>query len=301
MLNRRQKTLHLWLSARPGVEALTDLQNSRDHRNIEIDKVGVKNIRYPITVLDRAHGRQQTVATINMYVNLPQEFKGTHMSRFIEILNEYRGEVHIRNFPAILETMKDRLQAQSAHLEVTFPYFVEKVSPVSGAAGLMEYGCRLVGSLSDEGGHDMVAAVVVPICTVCPCSKEISDFGAHNQRGVVRVAVRFNRFVWLEEIIQIVESEASCDVYSVLKRPDEKYVTEKAYQNPKFVEDVVRDIAARLDLDDHITWYSVDSENFESIHNHSAYAYIERDKRSRLSSPPEEDSPSPNHEESDGC
>jgi GTP cyclohydrolase I len=293
MLSRRRKTLHLWLSARPGVEALTDLQNSRDHRNIEIDKVGVKNIRYPITVLDRAHGRQQTVATINMYVNLPQEFKGTHMSRFIEILNEYRGEVHIHNFPAILETMKHRLQARSAHLEVTFPYFVEKVSPVSGAAGLMEYGCRLVGSLSDEGGFDMVAAVVVPICTVCPCSKEISDFGAHNQRGVVRVAVRFNRFVWLEEIIQLVESEASCDVYSVLKRPDEKYVTEKAYQNPKFVEDVVRDIASRLDRDDHITWYSVDSENFESIHNHS-------DKTSRRSATPEEDSPSPNHEVSDG-
>ena len=301
MLSHRRKTFHLWLSARPGVEALTDLQNSRDHRNIDIDKVGVKNIRYPITVLDRAHGRQQTVATINMYVNLPQEFKGTHMSRFIEILNEYRGEVHIRNFPAILETMKNRLQARSAHLEVTFPYFVEKVSPVSGAAGLMEYGCRLVGSLSDEGGYDMVAAVVVPICTVCPCSKEISDFGAHNQRGVVRVAVRFNRFVWLEEIIQLVESEASCDVYSVLKRPDEKYVTEKAYQNPKFVEDVVRDIASRLDRDDHITWYSVDSENFESIHNHSAYAYIERDKKSRLSSTPGEDSPSPNHEVSDGC
>jgi GTP cyclohydrolase I len=301
MLSRRRKTGHLWLSTRPGVEALTDLQNSRDHRNIEVDKVGVKNIRYPITVLDRAHGRQQTVATINMYVNLPQEFKGTHMSRFIEILNEYRGEVHIRNFPAILETMKHRLQAQSAHLEVTFPYFVEKVSPVSGAAGLMEYGCRLVGSLSDEGGHDMVAAVVVPICTVCPCSKEISDFGAHNQRGVVRVAVRFNRFVWLEEIIQLVESEASCEVYSVLKRPDEKYVTEKAYENAKFVEDVVRDIASRLDRDDHITWYSVDSENFESIHNHSAYAYIERDKTSRLPSITEDDSPSPGHEESDGC
>lgn len=301
MLSRRQKTRHLWLSTRPGVEALTDLQNSRDHRNIEIDKVGVKNIRYPITVLDRAHGRQQTVATINMYVNLPQEFKGTHMSRFIEILNEYRGEVHIRNFPAILETMKHRLQAQSAHLEVTFPYFVEKVSPISGAAGLMEYGCRLMGSLSDEGGYDMVAAVVVPICTVCPCSKEISDFGAHNQRGVVRVAVRFNRFVWLEEIIQLVESEASCEVYSVLKRPDEKYVTEKAYENPKFVEDVVRDIAARLDRDDHITWYSVDSENFESIHNHSAYAYVERDKTSGITSITEDDSPSPGHEESDGC
>lgn len=301
MLSRRGKTRHLWLSTQPGVEALIDLQNSRDHRNIKIDKVGVKNIRYPITVLDRAHGRQHTVATINLYVNLPQEFKGTHMSRFIEILNEHRGEIHIRNFPTILETMKQRLQAESAHLEVTFPYFIQKLSPVSGAAGLMEYACRLVGSLSDEGGYDLVAEVVVPICTVCPCSKEISDFGAHNQRGLVRVAVRFNRFVWLEELIQLVESEASCDVYSVLKRPDEKYVTEKAYKNPKFVEDVVRDIASRLDRDPHITWYSVDSENFESIHNHSAYAYIERDKMSLLPSIPEEKStPSPGQEESEG-
>jgi GTP cyclohydrolase I len=300
-VRRRDKTRHLWLSTRPGVEALVDLQNSVDHRKINIDKVGVKNIRYPVTVLDRAHGRQHTVATINMYVNLPQEFKGTHMSRFIEILNEYRGEIHIRSFRAILETMNKRLQAQSAHLDVTFPYFVQKLSPVSGAAGLMEYACRLVGSLSDEGGYDLVVEVVVPISTVCPCSKEISDFGAHNQRGVVRVAVRFNRFVWLEELIHLVEAEASCDVYSVLKRPDEKYVTEKAYENPKFVEDLVRDIACRLDRDDHITWYAVDAENFESIHNHSAYAYIEREKmpllRSKLDGA---DTPVSTEEESDG-
>ncbi len=300
-MRRRDKTRHLWLSTRPGVETLIDLQNSADHRKINIDKVGVKNIRYPITVLDRAHGRQHTVATINMYVNLPQEFKGTHMSRFIEILNEYRGEIHIRRFRAILETMNERLQAQSAHLDVTFPYFVQKLSPVSGAAGLMEYACRLVGSLSEEGGYDLVVEVVVPISTVCPCSKEISDFGAHNQRGVVRVAVRFNRFVWLEELIQLVEAEASCDVYSVLKRPDEKYVTEKAYENPKFVEDLVRDIASRLDRDDHITWYTVDAENFESIHNHSAYAYVERDKMPLLRSEPDgADTPVPTEEESDG-
>jgi GTP cyclohydrolase I len=300
MVRRRQKTRHLWLSTRPGVETLIDLQNSTDHRKINIDKVGVKNIRYPITVLDRAHGRQHTVATINMYVNLPQEFKGTHMSRFIEILNEYRGEIHIRSFRAILETMNERLQAQSAHLDVTFPYFVEKLSPVSGAAGLMEYACRLVGSLSDEGGYDVVVEVVVPISTVCPCSKEISDFGAHNQRGVVRLAVRFSRFVWLEELIHLVEAEASCEVYSVLKRPDEKYVTEKAYDNPKFVEDLVRDIASRLDRDDHITWYSVDAENFESIHNHSAYAYIEREKPPLPRSKPDgPDNLSSSEEESD--
>jgi GTP cyclohydrolase I len=299
-VRRRQKTRHLWLSTRPGVEALIDLQNSTDHRKINIDKVGVKNIRYPIMVLDRAHGRQHTVATINMYVNLPQEFKGTHMSRFIEILNEYRGEIHIRNFRTILETMNKRLQAQSAHLDVTFPYFVEKLSPVSGAAGLMEYACRLVGSLSEEGGYDLVAEVVVPISTVCPCSKEISDFGAHNQRGIVRVAVRFKRFVWLEELIHLVESEASCEVYSVLKRPDEKYVTEKAYDNPKFVEDLVRDIASRLDRDEHITWYSVDAENFESIHNHSAYAYVERQKVPLpWSTPDGANTPSSTEEETD--
>ncbi len=278
MLKGRDIPQQLWLPSKSGEQRLRDIQNTRDHRNINIDKVGVKNIRYPIMVLDRTHGRQQTVASINMYVNLPKEFKGTHMSRFIEILNEYHGEIHIRNFAAILETMKNRLQAESAHLEITFPYFIEKQSPVSAASGLMEYGCRLMGSLSADNGHDLVAQISAPITTVCPCSKDISDFGAHNQRGVVRLAVRFKRFVWLEELVQIVEAEASCEVYSVLKRPDEKYVTEKAHQNPKFVEDVVRDIAASLEADSNITWYSVDAENFESIHNHSAYAFIERDK-----------------------
>jgi GTP cyclohydrolase I len=290
MLKGRDIPRQLWLPTESGEQRLSDIQNRRDHRNISIDKVGVKNIRYPITVLDQTHGGQQTVANINMYVNLPKEmyvnlpkeFKGTHMSRFIEILNEYHGEIHIRNFAAILETMKNRLQAESAHLEITFPYFIEKKSPVSSASGLMEYGCRLGGSLSGEQGHDLVAEISVPITTVCPCSKEISDYGAHNQRGIVRLAVRFKRFVWLEELIQIVEAEASCEVYSVLKRPDEKYVTEKAHQNPKFVEDVVRDIASRLEEDPNITWYSVDSENFESIHNHSAYAFIERYKEESL-------------------
>lgn len=265
-----------WLEDPP----LSDIQNFRDYRNINIDKVGVKNIRYPVTVLDRIHGRQHTVANINMYVNLPKEFKGTHMSRFIEILNEHHGEIHIRNFATILEAMKQRLQAESAHLDITFPYFIEKLSPISSSSGIMEYGCRLIGSLSDDYGYDLVAQVSVPITTVCPCSKEISECGAHNQRGVVRVAVRFKRFVWLEELIQLVESQASCEVYSVLKRPDEKYVTERAYHNPKFVEDVVRDISARLEKEPNIIWFLVDSENFESIHNHSAYALIERRKES---------------------
>ncbi|MFP3869838.1 MAG: GTP cyclohydrolase FolE2 [Syntrophobacteria bacterium] len=278
MLKSREKLYPLWPPSEPGNQRLTDIQNSTDHRNINIDKVGVKNIRYPVTVLDRAQGRQHTVANICMYVNLPKQFKGTHMSRFIEILNEYHGEIHIRNFATILETMKDRLQAESAHLQVSFPYFIKKKSPVAAAPGLMEYGCRLRGSLSADLGHDLVVQISVPITTVCPCSKEISNFGAHNQRGIVRLAVRFKRFVWLEELIQLVEEEASCDVYSVLKRPDEKYVTEKAYQNPKFVEDVVRDIGAKLDKDQNIIWYSVDSENFESIHNHSAYALIQRSK-----------------------
>ena len=282
MLKGRDIPQQLWLPSKSADQRLRDIQNTRDHRNIGIDKVGVKNIRYPITVLDQTHGGQQTVANINMYVNLPKEFKGTHMSRFIEILNEHHGEIHIRNFATILEAMKNRLQAESAHLEITFPYFIEKKSPVSDASGLMEYGCRLMGSLSIDAEHDLLAEISVPITTVCPCSKEISDFGAHNQRGIVRLAVRFKRFVWLEELIQIVESEASCEVYSVLKRPDEKYVTEKAHQNPKFVEDVVRDIASRLEADSNITWYSVDSENFESIHNHSAYAFIERYKEESL-------------------
>jgi GTP cyclohydrolase I len=278
MFKARGKVSPSWLPLEAGAPTLTDIQNSTDHRNINIDKVGVKNIRYPVTVLDREQGRQHTVANINMYVNLPKEFKGTHMSRFIEILNEYHGEIHIRNFATILETMKKRLQAESAHLDVTFSYFIKKQSPVAAAAGLMEYGCRLMGFLSEEYGHDLVVQITVPVTTVCPCSKEISDFGAHNQRGIVRLAVRFKRFVWLEELIRLVEEEASCDVYSVLKRPDEKYVTEKAYNNPKFVEDVVRDIAAKLERDPNIIWYSVDSENFESIHNHSAYAFIEHCK-----------------------
>ena len=257
---------------------MIDVQNQADHRNISIDKVGVKDIRYPVTVMDRNNGVQHTVASINMYVNVPREFKGTHMSRFIEILNEFHGHLDIREFSSVLEALQEHLQSESAHMEINFPYFIRKLSPVTESAGLMEYRCRIAGTLDREKGYDLVVEVNVPITTVCPCSKEISDHGAHNQRGTVRIAVRFQRFIWIEDLIDLVERAASCDVYSVLKRPDEKYVTEYAFENPKFVEDVVRDIACELEQDPNVCWFLVDVENFESIHNHSAYAFIERQK-----------------------
>ncbi|MDR3553220.1 MAG: GTP cyclohydrolase FolE2 [Syntrophobacteraceae bacterium] len=255
---------------------MIDVQSQADYRNIGIDKVGVKDIRYPVTVMDKNNGVQNTVASINMYVNVPREFKGTHMSRFIEILNEFHGHLDIREFSSVLKALQEHLRAESAHMEINFPYFIRKLSPVTGSPGLMEYGCRITGSLDMEKGYDLVVEVNVPITTVCPCSKEMSDYGAHNQRGSVRLAVRFKHFIWIEDLIDLVERSASCDVFSVLKRPDEKYVTEFAYENPKFVEDVVRDIAFELKRDANVCWFLVDVENFESIHNHSAYAFIER-------------------------
>ena len=247
-----------------------------DYRNIDIDQVGVKGIRYPITVLDKDMGSQQTVAKINMYVDLPRYYKGTHMSRFVEILNEHSRRISLQNFSQILQEMKDRLNAESAHMEITFPYFVKKAAPVTGSEGLMEYKCTFKGSLRRRS--DLVIMLNVPICTLCPCSREISDYGAHNQRGEVRLQVRFKKFVWIEDLIRLVEESASCDVYSVLKREDEKYVTERAYNHPMFVEDIVREIAVKLNQDNNITWFAVESENFESIHNHNAYAYVEKRK-----------------------
>jgi GTP cyclohydrolase I len=256
---------------------MEDIQNHADDRNIDIDQVGVKGIRYPITVLDKNMGHQQTVALINMYVDLPRYYKGTHMSRFVEILNEHSRRISLQNFSEILEEMKERLNAKSAHMEVTFPYFIKKMAPVSGSEGLMEYQCTFKGSLNDKS--DLVTIIHVPISTLCPCSKEISEYGAHNQRGEVKLQVRFKKFIWIEDLIHMVEECASSDVYSVLKREDEKYVTERAYDNPMFVEDVVREIATKLNNDPNITWFAVESENFESIHNHNAYAYIEKHKK----------------------
>ena len=255
---------------------MKDIQNHKDNRNIDIDQVGVKGIRYPITVLDKDMGKQQTVAKINMYVNLPRYYKGTHMSRFVEVLNEHSRRISLENFVAILQEVKDRLNAESAHMEITFPYFINKAAPVSGVEGLMEYECTFKGYLNK--GSDLVIMINVPISTLCPCSKEISDFGAHNQRGEVRLQVRFKKFVWIEDLIKLVEKAASSDVYSVLKREDEKYVTEAAYNNPMFVEDIVREIALNLNNDQNITWFAIESENFESIHNHNAYAYVEKRK-----------------------
>jgi GTP cyclohydrolase IB len=276
---RGEHKVHKGKAVASALTEIADVQSMPDHRNIDIDKVGVKNISYPIVVLDKYNGTQNTVACINVYVNLPYRHKGTHMSRFIEILSEFRRHISIKNIPQILEETRRRLHAQSAHIEMTFPYFIEKQAPVSKASALMEYICTIKGSLNEKGNIDLVACVKVPITTLCPCSKEISMVGAHNQRGEVRVNVRFKKFFWIEDLIRIIEESASCEVYALLKRQDEKFVTERAYSNPMFVEDIVREIALKLDRDDNFTWYSVDSENFESIHNHSAYAYIETDKR----------------------
>ncbi len=256
---------------------MKDIQNQRDSRNIPIDKVGIKNLRYPITVLDRKNGFQHTVASINMYVDLPHKYKGTHMSRFVEMLHLLRQEVSLKKISAVLGQMKEHLNAASAEIEVSFPYFIEKKAPVSHSNGILDYTCRFVGSSDSNDKIDLISEVIVPISSVCPCSKEISAGGAHNQRGEVRLSTRFKKFIWLEDMIAIVESAASCEVYSVLKRVDEKCVTERGFSNPKFVEDIVRDIANILKKDNNITWFTISAENFESIHNHSAYAHITSD------------------------
>jgi GTP cyclohydrolase I len=253
---------------------MVDVQNQFDSRRIKIDQVGVKNIRYPISVKDRSTGSQRTVASVNMYVELPHHHKGTHMSRFIEILSRYRHSISSNIVPSILTDMQTRLDAAAAHLELSFPFFMEKAAPVTGAVGRMEYGCVLSGRKSGND-LDLAVTVVVPVTTLCPCSREISRYGAHNQRGEVRVTVRFTRFFWMEDLIRLVETSASSEVYSLLKRADEKLVTETAYENPRFVEDVVREVAVKLMNEPNYLWFSVAAENFESIHNHSAYAFLE--------------------------
>ncbi|PIE62300.1 MAG: GTP cyclohydrolase I FolE2 [Desulfobacter postgatei] len=257
---------------------MKDMQNQPDFRNIPIDKVGIKGLKYPVVVRDKAKGSQSTVAEINMYVDLPHQCKGTHMSRFVELLHTVNTPVSPESLTSILDDMKASLGAKSAHIEISFPYFIEKNAPSTQSKGLMDYNCTIIGSSGDRKTADMVLKVAVPVTSVCPCSKEISDHGAHNQRGEVRVAVRCHKFIWIEEIVNLVEQAASCDIYSVLKRADEKYVTEKGYNNPKFVEDIVRDVAKALIEDANITWFSVSAENFESIHNHSAYAWIEHSR-----------------------
>lgn len=255
---------------------MIDIQNQPDFRKIPIDKVGIKGLKYPVKVLDKTTGLQSTVAQISMYVDLPHQCKGTHMSRFVEILHLFRTKVSLESITNILEDMKEILGAQSSHIEITFPYFIEKQAPQTGSKGLMDYTCSIMGSSNGSKQTDIVLTITVPITSVCPCSREISEYGAHNQRGEVKVSTRFNKFIWIEDIVEIVETRASCDIFSVLKREDEKFVTEKAYDNPKFVEDIARDVSKILMDDENITWFSVSAENFESIHNHSAYAYIEK-------------------------
>lgn len=255
---------------------MIDIQNQPDFRKIPIDKVGIKGLKYPVKVLDKTTGLQSTVAQISMYVDLPHHCKGTHMSRFVEILHLFRTKVSLESITNILEDMKEILGAQSSHIEITFPYFIEKQAPQTGSKGLMDYTCSIMGSSNGSKQTDIVLTITVPITSVCPCSREISEYGAHNQRGEVKVSTRFNKFIWIEDIVEIVETRASCDIFSVLKREDEKFVTEKAYDNPKFVEDIARDVSKILMEDENITWFSVSAENFESIHNHSAYAYIEK-------------------------
>ena len=258
---------------------MLDVQSQPGFNEIDIDKVGVCDVSYPIEVLDKKDQKQSTTARINMYVDLPHQFKGTHMSRFIEILNQYRGEITIRNMGEILREIARSLEAKSAHMELAFKYFVEKEAPVSKSRSLMGYDCRFIGAYVEGDSEDFILEVIVPVMNLCPCSKEISQTAAHNQRSEVTIQLRFSDFVWIEDIVALVESSASSDLYALLKRPDEQYVAEHAYENPRFVEDIVRIIADELIKDEKITWFSVRSINFESIHNHNAYAFIERDKR----------------------
>ena len=252
---------------------IADVQSTPDTRRLAIDRVGIKAIRHPVKVMERAGGIQHTIAWFNMYVGLPHHFKGTHMSRFVEILNAHEREISPDTFRAMLREMVKKLEAESGHIEMTFPYFVLKKAPISGVESLMDYEVTFVGEILD-GREIFTLKVLVPVTSLCPCSKKISERGAHNQRSHVTIAARINTFVWIEELIDLAENEASCQLYGLLKRPDEKFVTENAYDNPKFVEDMVRDIAAKLNADKRVTGYVVESENFESIHNHSAYAMI---------------------------
>ena len=260
--------------------AMPDVQASHDPRKVAIDKVGVKHITYPITLKCPATGGNvHTVAQVNMYVGLPHYQKGTHMSRFLEVLNKHHESIRSDQILEVCNDMKERLEAEEAHLELRFPYFIDKKAPVSGAPGKIDI--QVTFECSSDTEEDFIMGVRAPATSLCPCSKEISDYGAHNQRCQIEARVRFaaGKMMWIEELFDVIEHAASTQVFAVLKRPDEKFVTEAAYDNPKFVEDIVRDLALALDADDRVAWYQVNSENYESIHNHNAYALVERDKR----------------------
>jgi GTP cyclohydrolase I len=257
------------------ISPLHDKQSERDHRELPIDKVGVRGLRFPIQIRDKAHSLQNTVATVGLFVDLPKEFKGTHMSRFIEVLNAHGNIVHVENITDILYAMQKKLNAATSHLEMEFPFFLEKNAPVSGMTSVMDYTARFDATATGKE-IDFVLTVKANVTTLCPCSKAISRHGAHNQRGEVTVRIRSTKAIWIEDLIAIIESSASSELYSLLKRQDEKAVTERAYENPVFVEDLVRNVALKLKAHRDVTWYKVEAENFESIHNHNAYACIEQ-------------------------
>ena len=252
-----------------------DKQSEPDHRELRIDKVGVRDMRFPIQVRDKARTVQNTVATIGMFVDLPKEFKGTHMSRFLEVLNAHGDIMHVQNIPDILHAMQAKFQAATSHLEMEFPYFMLKKAPVSKLESVMDYVARFEATASNKD-IDFVLTVKAMVTTLCPCSKAIAAYGAHNQRGEVTVQIRFTKPVWIEDLIGLIESSASSELYGLLKRQDEKAVTERAYENPVFVEDLVRNVALKLNAHPDVTWYKVEAENHESIHNHNAYACIEK-------------------------
>jgi GTP cyclohydrolase I len=254
---------------------LHDKQSERDYRELRIDKVGVRGLRFPIQVRDKQHSVQNTVATVGMFVDLPKEFKGTHMSRFIEVLNAHGSVVHVENIPDILHAMQRKFHAATSHLEVEFPYFMVKKAPVSGMESVMDYTARFDAAACNQE-IDFVLTVKANVTTLCPCSKAISDRSAHNQRSEVKVQIRFTKPIWIEDLIAIIESSASAQLFALLKREDEKAVTERAYEHPVFVEDLVRNVALKLNAHPDVTWYKVEAENQESIHNHNAYACIEK-------------------------
>lgn len=256
---------------------MIDIQSENDTRNVPLQKVGVKGVKYPVTVLDRNKKTQNTTACVDLFVNLPHHFKGTHMSRFIQIFHRHHENLTMNHFLEMLEEIRLKLSAQKAFGRMSFPFFMEKSAPVSGEKGIMSYNCTYEGEVS-ENGRQFFVSVEVPVTTVCPCSKAISEYGAHNQRGIVKVKLLYSEFFWIEDIIAMIESCASNGLYSLLKRQDEKFVTEHAYENPRFVEDVVREVYLGLKnfpLEKPFKWFSVECTNAESIHNHDAYAYTE--------------------------
>ena len=256
---------------------MRDVQSERDPRNVSIDRVGIRDISWPIQVLDRTNGTQETIANVALSVFLPRDYRGTHMSRFIEVLSEQENRVTFHNMENLLRSLAAHLKADEAHAEFEFPYFVTKAAPVSGAKGRVRCDVRFDAVLKGDK-FDLITELITPIQTLCPCSKEISEFGAHNQRAHARIAARMNTFVWIEDLISVADACASAPIYSLLKREDEKYVTERAYSNPRFVEDTVRDLALAMESDARITWFRVSVTSHESIHNHDAFASVERSK-----------------------